>query len=336
MSDGEVYAWGRNLEGQLGDGSTVAAGGGPQNCDCSPSPVEVALPGSSPAVAVAGGQYHSLALLRNGTVYAWGLNNDGQVGNGTSSGAENLGGGDCACIDTPVQVQGLSNVVAVAAGSYSSYALEADGTMWAWGDNTYGELGNGTTTASDVPVEIGSLIGDVTAIGSGPSSDTVLATVVPGSADLVAALSGPSVAVDGTTFTETLKVTNDGPNTANTVLTGINVPPGLSVASPGTGGKPYRGSVLWLQPSLAAGSTVTDTVTFSVPLTAPSTATVYGAGFSQTNDPDPDNGVSSATVRLLGPGSIVNPSSQVATRPGAATAASILQQFRQDLAALGH
>lgn len=99
--------------------------------------------GLTDVVAIAAGQYHSLALRSDGTVWAWGWNYYGQLGDGTT-------------IDrtTPVQVQGLTNVVAIAASSNFSLALKADGTVWAWGQNSYGQLGDGTIINKKNPVQV--------------------------------------------------------------------------------------------------------------------------------------------------------------------------------------
>ncbi len=91
----------------------------------------------SGVIAIAAGEYHSLALKSNGTVWAWGRNNYGQLGNGTTTNK-----------NTPVQVSGLSSVIAIAAGTFHSIALKSDGTVWAWGVNEYGQLGDNTTTRS--------------------------------------------------------------------------------------------------------------------------------------------------------------------------------------------
>ena len=103
-----------------------------------------------PIVAVAAGYYHSLALKNDGTVWAWGANGSGQLGDGTTT--DRL---------TPVQVVGpggsgwFTDVQAVAAGLHHSLALKTDGTVWAWGANWYGQLGDGTTTDSSTPVQSG-------------------------------------------------------------------------------------------------------------------------------------------------------------------------------------
>lgn len=130
-----VQTWGANGYGQLGDGST------------NDSHTPIKLGGHYTAVAVGGA--HTLALKSDGTVWAWGYNGNGQLGNNSTSNSS-----------TPVQVSGggvaLSNIIAVAAGGRHSLALAGDGTVWAWGDNTYGQLGvsNATTTSSLTPVQV--------------------------------------------------------------------------------------------------------------------------------------------------------------------------------------
>ncbi len=112
--------------------------------------------GAFPASAMlSGGAAHSLVVRNDGTVWAFGENAMGQLGNGTTTGST-----------TPVEVSGLTGVTAVSGGLLSSDALKSDGTVWAFGDNTYGELGNGTTTNSDVPVQVSGL-SNVTQIAAG-------------------------------------------------------------------------------------------------------------------------------------------------------------------------
>jgi alpha-tubulin suppressor-like RCC1 family protein len=133
LADGTVRAWGRNDFYQIGIDTSTAS-----------SSVPVAVSGLSNVRGVAAGSRHSLALLADGTVRAWGRNAAGQLGDNTTTDSS-----------TPVAVSGLSNVRGVAAGSNHSLALLADGTVRAWGSNFYGALGIDTsTTISSVPVAV--------------------------------------------------------------------------------------------------------------------------------------------------------------------------------------
>jgi len=123
-SDGTVWAWGRNDYGQLGNGGTSASG----------TPVQAA--GLAGIVDVAAGYIHSVALKSDGTVLTWGYNGYGQLGNGTRDGNPH---------STATQVPGLSGVVAISAGVFSSLALQSQAIGAAWGDNSYGQVGDGST-----------------------------------------------------------------------------------------------------------------------------------------------------------------------------------------------
>jgi alpha-tubulin suppressor-like RCC1 family protein len=136
-------AWGENNDGQLGNGTTTT------------EKEAVAVKVITEATAVAGGELHSLALLKSGKVMAWGYNNDGQLGNGTTTTEKE-----------PVEVKGLSEVIAIAAGADHSLALLKDGKVMAWGYNNDGQLGNGTTTTEKEPVEVKGL-SEVIAIAAG-------------------------------------------------------------------------------------------------------------------------------------------------------------------------
>jgi alpha-tubulin suppressor-like RCC1 family protein len=139
-----AVAWGENLYRQLGSGSPNAL------IDV---PVEVSA--LKFVTAVAAGGLHSLALLANGTVVAWGDNENGQLGDGTT-----------VLRETPVPVAGLSGVKAIAAGGEHSLALLSNGTVMAWGANASGQLGDGTTALKDEPVAVKGL-SNVRAIAAG-------------------------------------------------------------------------------------------------------------------------------------------------------------------------
>jgi alpha-tubulin suppressor-like RCC1 family protein len=155
-SSGTVLAWGINNYGMLGNGTTT-------NSDV---PVKVKLPKGTAVMAVSGGCYHALALTSTGHVLAWGYNAEGQLGNATTTNSER---------PVKVTLPKGTKVTAVAAGCYHSMALTSTGTVLAWGDNSHGELGNGTTTQSDVPVKVKLPKGTkVTALSSGYYSSYAL------------------------------------------------------------------------------------------------------------------------------------------------------------------
>ena len=133
-SDGTVWAWGRNANYQLGDGTSIDR--------CTP----IMVNGLSNVIAISGGRTFSLALKNDGTVWAWGYNGYGQLGDGTTTQRK-----------TPVQVSNLTGVAAIAAGYYYSVALKQNGTVWAWGQNDQGQLGDGTTTDRCIPGQVSSI-----------------------------------------------------------------------------------------------------------------------------------------------------------------------------------
>ncbi len=132
-NDGNVYAWGLNSSGQLGNGTTTNSN----------TPVMVNLPGGVKARAVAAGTAFGLALGSDGNVYAWGLNSGGQLGDSTTTNSF-----------LPVMVKMPSGVTATAifAGPAFSLAIGSDGNTYAWGSNGTGQLGDSTTTNSSIPV----------------------------------------------------------------------------------------------------------------------------------------------------------------------------------------
>jgi alpha-tubulin suppressor-like RCC1 family protein len=157
---GEVYAWGWNGSGQLGDGRAS-----PEQ-PLATAPVRVH--GLSHVVALASGAETAYALTSSGRVYSWGSNTDASLGDGELSQGYS---------DVPVPVSGLANVKSIAAAIGSAYALTSGGVVYAWGANTQGQLGDGNApsveSASDVPVKVSGLT-NVAAIAGGGSNGYAL------------------------------------------------------------------------------------------------------------------------------------------------------------------
>ena len=139
-SKGQVLAWGYNHGGELGNGSTAS----------SDVPVRVRLPRHTKVTAVSAGQYFSLARTAKGQVLAWGDNDSGELGNGST-----------ASSDVPVRVALPAGVRATAVSAEEETSLartSGGGGLFGWGDNSLGQLGDGTTTSSDTPVSIPILV----------------------------------------------------------------------------------------------------------------------------------------------------------------------------------
>ena len=152
-SEGEVLAWGPNDKARLGLGYRSIA---PSYETFNPLPLPTLnFPGFDIVDAVAVGGSHVMALLGDGTVWAWGDNTYGQLGDDTK--ADSI---------APVQVTGLAGVQSIAAGKHHSMALLDNGSVWSWGDNTYGQLGHPEYEggASSIPVQLYQFDSGITAI----------------------------------------------------------------------------------------------------------------------------------------------------------------------------
>jgi uncharacterized repeat protein (TIGR03803 family) len=134
-TDGTLWAWGINTYGQIGDGTNTQRF----------SPVQIGAL-TTWAAAVAGYQ-HTIALKTDGTIWAWGYNAEGELGQGTSD--------SLTTHTTPVQVGTVTTWTGIASGGYHILATRSDGTLWAWGYNGYGQVGNGSTSNVTAPVQIG-------------------------------------------------------------------------------------------------------------------------------------------------------------------------------------
>lgn len=139
---GQVQCWGGNEYGQLGNGTTTS----------STSPVTV-TGFSADATAIAAGNYHTCAVTTDGQIECWGSNSIGQLGNGTAADAL-----------TPSPVSDLAGpAIAVTSGGLHTCAVVTDGQIQCWGHNSYGQLGNGTTTGGRTPTTVAGLAGPATA-----------------------------------------------------------------------------------------------------------------------------------------------------------------------------
>jgi alpha-tubulin suppressor-like RCC1 family protein/phosphodiesterase/alkaline phosphatase D-like protein len=204
-----VLAWGDNAGGEIGDNSTTNR--------LLPTAVTASgvLAGKT-IIALASGGYHSLALCSDGTLAAWGDNSYGNLGDNTTTQRKTP-----VLVNTASGVSALygKTVVAIAAGYYTSFALCSDGTLAAWGLNTYGGLGDSTTTNSSVPVAVN------TASGTSALYGKTVVAVSAGSAHSLALCSDGSVAAWGYNFDGEL---GDNTTTQRTAPVAVNTASGVS------------------------------------------------------------------------------------------------------------
>jgi alpha-tubulin suppressor-like RCC1 family protein len=148
-SHGQVWSWGSNLDGGLGDGSTGAR------------PYAAQVPGLTDITQVAAGDGFALALRADGTVWAWGRNTAGQLGDGST-----------VPHPTPAPVPGLTGVGQISAGGSHALAV-AGSTLYAWGSNKLGQLGDGTFVDRPFPAPVPGLT-NVTQASAGGNANAVV------------------------------------------------------------------------------------------------------------------------------------------------------------------
>ena len=141
FSDVKAIAAGSHHSVALKNDGTVWMWGDQEKARRSTTPRR--LPGLSRIVAISAGGWYSLALKDDGTVWAWGSIANGEEDDKTMN----------EVIRKPVQIKGLGNVVGIANGLWHALALKQDGTVWGWGRNYFGALGDGTETSRRVPVQ---------------------------------------------------------------------------------------------------------------------------------------------------------------------------------------
>ncbi|WP_018789787.1 RCC1 domain-containing protein [Salinispora arenicola] len=196
-SAGTALAWGDNSSGQLGDGTATD----------SSIPVAVDVPAGTTVTAVAAGGLHSLALTSGGDVLAWGANGSGQLGDGTTTSSSTP-----VAVDVPAG----TTITAVAAGDRHSLAVTSTGTVLAWGDNTAGQLGDGSTTSSSTPVAV-----------NVPAGTTITAVAAGQGHSLAVTSTGTALAWGANTFGQL----GDGSTTSSSIPVAVDLPAGTTVTA---------------------------------------------------------------------------------------------------------
>jgi alpha-tubulin suppressor-like RCC1 family protein len=158
-SDGTIWAWGMNKLGQMGNGSVSPFVNVPVL-------VSNSLPGgaiNSPQQVTCGYQFGA-ALTTNGTVWTWGSGSHGELGQGAAATTSYY----------PAQIPGLTNITAISAGWFHILALQSNGTVWDWGNNANGELGDGTAVNRFSPVPVLN-VSNIVSVSGGDSHSSALA-----------------------------------------------------------------------------------------------------------------------------------------------------------------
>ena len=133
-TDGTLWSWGHNNVGQLGQNNTINRS----------SPVQVGALTTWSAVAC--GDNHTIAIKTDGTLWSWGVNNYGELGQNIAY---------TIYRSSPVQVGALTTWSKISGGNNQTIAIKTDGTLWSWGGNPYGQLGQGDTVSRSSPVQVG-------------------------------------------------------------------------------------------------------------------------------------------------------------------------------------
>lgn len=282
-SDGTLVAWGSNANGQIGDNTTTNR----------PAPVAVTTSGTPLAgkviTRIAAGNGQSLAGCSDGALAAWGWNTQGQVGDNTTT-QRNV---PTAVVTSGTALAGKS-VIALAGGSHHSLALASDGTLAAWGLNSYGQIGDGTTTQRNVPTAVSATAlvpGErFSGLFAGPDSFFYSLALVAGAPapdiavydGAIATTSAERSANSGAVFPETAVGAASATQTFTIKNVGTAALSGLALTKSGAHAGDYSVNSASLATTLAPGETTSFTVAFVPSSSGYRTAVVQIA----SNDPD--------------------------------------------------
>ena len=273
-SDGKIYAWGNNQNGQLGNGTGVS----------SAVPVAVSMTGALAGKivkAIAAGGDHNVALTSDGHVYAWGRNDYGQLGDPEADSTSTVP----LAVDTTGALAGKT-ITAIAAGYTHSLALGSTGQLFAWGNNSSGQLGDGTGISRPSPVAVdqsGALAGKtITSISTGGDHTLVLAAA-PQAPDIAVDQPVGNVLIDGTSVVD-FGTAPAGTSTSRTFTlrnTGSADLTGFTITKTG----PHAAEFTITAPSLTA-LTANAGTTFSIEFTAAGSGIRSAVIHIASNDPD--------------------------------------------------
>ncbi len=276
---GQLYSWGANEYGQLGDGTMTDH----------LNPKAITLAAGVTATSIATGLYHSLAVGSNGRLYAWGYNADGELGDGTTTNRE---------VTKAITLPSGASASAVSGGAFSSMVLTTTGGIDAMGQNGYGQLGIGSTANAITPTAVSLASGSTaTMLASDSSSYHMLAVVIPAPTTTTTTL---SASVPSPTYgqSETVTATVTGSDGGGTVkfTDGGSTLPGCGAVGLTAAGSSYQaqcttsaltaahhslgGSYSGDNNALSSAATAlaVNVAPASLTVTASSSASVYGAG----------------------------------------------------------
>jgi hypothetical protein len=282
-STGQVYAWGYNHDGQLGDNNA------PTDAH---KPVAVSaglIPPGTKIIQVAAGSGHSLALSSTGQVYAWGYDDDGELGDAPMSPADEPAP---VPVSYDAEMPPGTKIIQIAAGSLHSLALSSTGQVYAWGSNAQGQLGdNAAEVSSWRPVAVSLPAGTtVDSLALGPESNHVLAVI----GDLAVATGALPAGTVGFPYSVTLAATG-GVGADNWSASGL--PAGLSINA--------TSGAITGTPTAAGTASVTVSVSDTNGLTASRSlslaTTTFAAAAVSVNQ---KNGALTFTQPTTGPGKL--------------------------------